>query len=263
MRGDVVATLLLLGLLQQQCVECVPTTPSGPCDTRYREWSDRESQTETEGDRERQSDPHAAVHHADEPRCSESGDWLPMQCDIDRTLLVSPGQPSGHCWCVDLDGSTISGTDVYIWLDGINDDRCRAARSDPLVKIPSGDPILRPLFDSVSDPLLEIPTEPQSLQQESSEEQPPVHSVGRVDEHDHGPRRFRYESLFEAGLFGGCLLVAVLCGWCQYTGARGRSLMGKEFPLVEMDRAMLPKGTRDESDVPLVVIQDTAGQVAL
>ena len=57
--------------------------------------------------------------------------------------------------------------------------------------------------------------------------------------------------------------MAVLCGWCQYTGARGGNPMGKEFPLLEMDRAMLPRGIRDESDVPCVVIQDTAGQVAL
>ena len=57
--------------------------------------------------------------------------------------------------------------------------------------------------------------------------------------------------------------IAAGCMWIQWTSGRGQSLAGKEY---EMDATMLDPKERARAEaegVPVAVIQDKAGQVAM
>jgi hypothetical protein len=186
--------------------------------------------------------------------CDDQHQYLPRQCS----------GSTDYCWCVDTDGNKLNGTDERM-REGISDESCRAARAasaaQELVPVE-----LSPHQLGEPEPLEQQPQErhnpPAPEPSERTNGNPGAEPAGT----DSSARGARFEAPVETVLFLLCLLAAAACMWCQWTGARGRDLTGKEFPLTEMDSTMLARdeaGRKSELDeVPVVVIQDDAGKMA-
>lgn len=139
---------------------------------------------------------------------------------------------TGYCWCVDMKNNRL-GDQARPWEDStLTEEGCGAVR----------------------------------LAHEEAEQQL-QHADQDQEEAEGKPKdpskRFRIESLIESGLFVFFFAIAAGCMWIQWTSGRGQSLAGKEY---EMDATMLDPKERARAEaegVPVAVIQDKAGQVAM
>lgn len=211
-------------------------------------------------------------------QCDEHHQYLPRQCS----------GSTGYCWCVDLEGNKLAGTEQRRW-EGISDESCREARAavHPTTELATveldGSPVEELSLEEPTQPDQQPESEHQSEQER--EETRASASVSTEQEDEGKPAKgepeeqesstvIAFDSLVETGLFVIVIISTGACMWCQWTGARGRDLTGKKFPLTEMDPSTMtwsvPKQEfRDECDtrgnisrvenesyIPVVVVQD-------